>query len=193
MRIVAGHYRGTPLKTAPGLSTRPTSDRVREALFNILAHGDFAGFSLEGARVLDLFAGSGALGLEALSRGARYALFVEEAADARAAIRDNIEAMKLTGQTKIFRRNATALGPCPTGSGGTFDLLFADPPYNKGLVEPALASALDGGWLAPHAVLVLESSTGDPPALDPRFKAIDTRSYGDTLVTFAGLARVQEK
>jgi len=188
MRIVAGQFRGAAIKTAPGLETRPTSDRVREALFNILTHGDFDGFSLEGTRVLDLFAGSGALGLEALSRGARFALFVEEDGAARAAIRGNIEALKLTGATKVFRRNACALGPCPAGSGGAFDLVFADPPYHKGLIEPALESAFDGGWIAPRAILILESSTSDPPQLGAPFALRDRRSYGDTLVTFAGLA-----
>lgn len=191
MRIVAGRFRGAALRTAPGLNTRPTSDRVREALFNILAHRDFDGFSIEGARVLDLFAGSGALGLEALSRGARFALFVEEDGAARAAIRDNIEALKLTGATKIFRRDARALGPCPAGSGGAFDLVFADPPYHKDLIAPALESARAGGWLAPHAVLVLESSTDDPPQLAAPFTRRDARSYGDTLVTFAGLAAAE--
>ncbi len=191
MRIVAGTFRGTPIKTAPGRSTRPTSDRVREAIFNILAHGDFGTFSLEGARVLDLFAGSGALGLESLSRGARYALFVEEAADARAAIRDNIEALKLTGATKIFRRDATSLGPCPPGSGGAFDLVFADPPYHKGLIERALVSARAGGWVSDSAVLVLESSTSDAPALATPVQVRDARSYGETLVTFATLASAE--
>ncbi len=113
MRIVGGDFKGRALFAPPGSTTRPTSDRVRESIFNILAHGDYA---LEGARVIDLFAGTGAMGLEALSRGAVHALFVEEAAAARAAIRRNVEALNLTGRTRTFRRDATSLGPIPRAS-----------------------------------------------------------------------------
>jgi 16S rRNA (guanine966-N2)-methyltransferase len=188
MRIVSGRHRGLTLNAPEGLATRPTSDRVREALFNILVHGDFDGFKLDGARVLDLFAGSGALGLEALSRGARYVLFVEDAAPARASIHVNVESMQATGHTRIYRRDATALGPCPANAGGAFNLVFADPPYLKGLIEPALESALGGGWIAPGAILVLESSLADPPKLAAPFMPLDARSYGETLVTFARLS-----
>src|SRR5215510_16048942 len=123
MRIIAGKFRGASIEAPKGLATRPTSDRVRQALFNVLEHGA-PQFDFAGARVLDLFAGSGALGLEAMSRGARFCLFVEESADARAAIRRNVEAIRLTGVTKIWRRDATKLGAA--GTLAPFDLVFLD-------------------------------------------------------------------
>jgi len=181
MRIIAGRHRGHALLAPPGLKTRPTSDRLRESIFNILAHR--AGFSLEDAKVLDLFAGTGALGLEALSRGARFALFIEEAAGARAAIRDNVEALGLTGCTKLFRRDATTLGPMPPSAGGPFGLVFCDPPYGRDLAPPALLSALEGGWLAQGALCVVETARED--TLSPAgFEIIDTRDYGETKITF---------
>jgi 16S rRNA (guanine966-N2)-methyltransferase len=167
-----------------GAAVRPTSDRVREAIFNILAHG-IADFALEDARVLDLFAGSGALGLEALSRGAAHCLFVEQAASARASIRRNVEALGLTGVTKIFRRDATDLGTAPHGVAAR--LAFLDPPYGKGLAEPALRSLSAGGWLASGAVIVIEEAKTTPLALPPPYRAIDQRIWGDTQVSFASL------
>jgi 16S rRNA (guanine966-N2)-methyltransferase len=181
MRIVAGRYRGRPLVAPRSEATRPTSDRVREAVFNILAHG-VPGFTLEGARVLDLFAGTGALGLEALSRGAAFCLFVEESAEARGLIRRNVEALGLEGATRIFRRDATALGPA--GTMAPFSLTFLDPPYGRGLTERALAAALAGGWLAPGAVVVVEEQAGAPFALPAGFAPLDGRTYGDTQVVF---------
>ncbi|HEX7775924.1 MAG TPA: RsmD family RNA methyltransferase, partial [Parvibaculum sp.] len=141
MRVVGGLHRGRAIAAPPGQLVRPTSDRVRESLFNILAHHDFGTFDLEGARVLDLFAGTGALGIEAISRGASFALFVDDAAEARAAIRENMEALGLTGNAKLYKRDATALGPRPGSVGPAFSLLFADPPYGKGLAQRALISA----------------------------------------------------
>ena len=182
MRIVGGRFRGRALATPGDDRTRPTSDRVRESVFNILAHG-IAGFSLEGVRVLDLFAGTGALGVEALSRGAAYCLFVEEDADARGTIRRNVEAFGLTGVTKIFRRDATALGPAENR--GTFGLVFLDPPYGKGLAERALASAAAGAWLAQHAVAVIEEHKGTAITLPAGFTTLDARAWGDTQVVFA--------
>jgi 16S rRNA (guanine966-N2)-methyltransferase len=181
MRIVGGRFRGRTLAAPGDARTRPTSDRVREAIFNILAHG-IADCELEGARVLDLFAGTGALGLEALSRGAAYCLFVEEDAEARALIRRNVEALGLTGATKIFRRDATDLGPA--GRQGGFALAFLDPPYGQGLAERALASAAEGGWLAAGAIAVVEERKGAAIALPAGYAAIDTRSWGDTEVLF---------
>lgn len=181
MRIVGGRFRGRPIVAPSGTLTRPTSDRVREALFNILAHG-IESFSLEGARVLDLFAGSGALGLEALSRGAAYCLFVEDNADARGAIRQNVEALGLTGVSKVWRRDATRLGPAAPMV--PFQLLFADPPYGKGLGELALAAALQGGWLASGAICVLEERSDAAIALDAGFERLDTRTYADTALHF---------
>lgn len=182
MRIVAGRFRGAQIEAAKGTVTRPTSDRVRQALFNVLEHGS-AEVNFEGARVLDLFAGSGALGLEALSRGARFCLFVEDAAEARAAIRRNVEALALTGATKIWRRDATKLGPAGTMQG--FDLIFCDPPYGKGLGSKALVAAAQGGWIGPGAIAVHEERADADIAWPPEFEEIDRRRYGDTLIAIA--------
>ncbi|KAB2919117.1 MAG: 16S rRNA (guanine(966)-N(2))-methyltransferase RsmD [Hyphomicrobiaceae bacterium] len=182
MRIVGGRFRGRTLAAPEAEGTRPTSDRVREAVFNILTHG-IEGFALEGAKVLDLFAGTGALGLEALSRGAAFCLFVEEGAAARAVIRRNIETLGLTGVTKIFRRDATSLGPA--GNRGDATLAFLDPPYGRGLAERALASAAEGGWLADGAVAVIEERKGSAVALPAGFAWLDRRQWGDTEVLFA--------
>jgi len=181
MRIVAGTLRGRPLITPTHGGLRPTADRVREAVFNILAHG-IAGFSLAGARVVDLFAGTGALGLEALSRGAAFCVFVEDDADARAIIRRNVEALGLTGQTRIFRRDATDLGLA--GARDVASLMFLDPPYGRGLANLALASAVAGGWLSPGAIIVAEERADEmiePPA---PLALIDRRIYGDTQIVF---------
>jgi 16S rRNA (guanine966-N2)-methyltransferase len=182
MRIVAGSLRGRALVAPADAAVRPTSDRVREALFNILEHG-IADFSIAGRRALDLFAGTGALGLEALSRGAAFCLFVEEDAAARGLIRRNIEALGLTGITKVFRRDATDLGPA--GNRGGFGLAFLDPPYGQGLAERALASAARGGWLAPGAVVAIEESRRAAVALPAGFTALDQRTWGDTQVVLA--------
>jgi 16S rRNA (guanine966-N2)-methyltransferase len=181
MRIVAGRFRGAALVGPKGQDIRPTGDRVRESLFNILAHG-IEGAEIEGARVLDLFAGTGALGLEALSRGAAYVHFVEDNADARGLIRRNIEALGATGATRIYRRDATKLGPA--GTLKPFGLVFADPPYGKGLGERALQSALAGGWLLPDAIAIVEERADAEFALPSGFALIDERTYGDTAIRF---------
>jgi 16S rRNA (guanine966-N2)-methyltransferase len=181
MRVVAGKFRGRAIAAPGHEGLRPTSDRVRESVFNILAHG-IADFELEGARVIDLFAGTGALGLEALSRGAAYCLFVEDSADARALIRTNIEAFGLSGETRIFRRDATDLGPA--GNMEPYSLAFLDPPYGKGLGEKALAILAEGKWLTPGAICVLEDRVGVNVNLPPAFERLDTRTYGDTEVRF---------
>lgn len=181
MRIVGGRFRGASLAAPKSHDIRPTSDRVREAVFNILAHG-IEGLDIEGARVLDLFAGTGALGLEALSRGASYVHFVEDSAEARGLIRRNIEALGAIGATRIYRRDATKLGAI--GTLRPFDLVFADPPYGKGLGEKALASALAGGWLTPHAAAIVEERA-DKAFIPPSgFSLIDRRVYGDTAIHF---------
>lgn len=185
MRIVGGRLRGRPLAAPADDAIRPTSDRVREAVFNILAHG-IEGFAIDGVRVLDLFAGTGALGIEALSRGAAYCLFVEEGAEARALIRRNIEAFGLTGVTKIYRRDATSLGAA--SSQGVFGLALLDPPYDKGLGERALVSAAMGGWLAAGGVVVAEERKGATVALPQGFAELDRRTWGDTQVVFARYA-----
>lgn len=162
MRIVAGQYKGRQIEAPKTDATRPTSDRARESLFNVLAHADWAP-PLEGARVIDLFAGSGGLGLEAISRGAGFCLFVDTASAARGAIRQNVEALGLYGCTRIHRRSATGLGDLPAGLGDPFSLVFLDPPYRKGLVEPCLESLRAGLWLAPNALLVIETASDETP------------------------------
>lgn len=183
MRIVGGRLGGRTLHAPSGLAVRPTGERVREALFNILAHGDYP---LEGARVIDLFAGSGALGLEAISRGAAYALFVEDGAASRAAIRRNVESLALTGATRIFRRDATKLGAIPAGI-APFALAFLDPPYDRGLVVPCLRSLFEGGWLAQDAALVIETRDSETLEIPPAFTLMEERIYGDTKLWFLKL------
>jgi 16S rRNA (guanine966-N2)-methyltransferase len=180
MRIVGGRLRGRALAgPKPGIGgIRPTSDRLRESLFNILAHAyDDA---VEGARVLDLFAGTGALGFEALSRGAAFALMVDDGTEARGLIRENQMALGLAGISRIFRRDATRLGGISGMS--PFDLVFCDPPYRKGLGETALASAREGGWLAPGALVVLEEALDAAIALPEGFEELERREYGETQV-----------
>lgn len=186
MRIVAGKFRGRAIASPEHEGLRPTSDRVRESVFNILAHG-IEGFDIEGVRVLDLFAGTGALGIEALSRGAVYCLFVEQDADARGLIRQNVEAFGLTGVTRIFRRDATSLGPA--GRADQFGLVLCDPPYGQGLGEKALKAAADGGWLVDGAIAVLEEREGVAIALPAHFEEIDRRTWGQTQVAFARYGR----
>ena len=180
MRVVGGELRGRALATPRDHAIRPTTDRAREAVFNVLAHR--FGDRLESSRVLDLFAGTGALGIEALSRGASYCVFIEESAEGRGLIRTNVETFGLTGRTKIFRRDATGLGDA--GTMGPFGLVFADPPYGKGLGERALRSARSGGWLAPRALCVVEeaASAAFEPGLG--FSVVDERSYGETVIRF---------
>jgi 16S rRNA (guanine966-N2)-methyltransferase len=190
VRIVGGKYRGMILAAPKDERVRPTSDRVREALFNVLAHNDFGtGFRIEGARVLDLFSGTGALGLEALSRGAKYALLVDDHAESRGLIRRNVETMNATGATKIWRRDATALGDMPPNAGGPFDLVFLDPPYRKDLVRRALASAQGGKWLADNAIAVAEMAADENFIAPPGFDPLDERTYGDTKVLVMKVAR----
>ena len=180
MRVVGGRLRSRPIAGPKGQGLRPTADRLREALFNILAHA--YGDPVSGARVLDLFAGTGALGIEAVSRGAAFVLFVDDGVEARALLRDNSETLGLGGVTRIFRRDATKLGPVAPLE--PFTLAFLDPPYGKGLAEKALASARAGGWLKPEALVVVEE------AADAGFKApegydeLERRAYDDTEFTF---------
>lgn len=180
MRIVGGAFRGRSLAAPRSDRIRPTTDRTREAVFNVIAHS-FPG-RLEGARVLDLFAGTGALGLEALSRGAAHCLFVEESAEGRALLRTNIETFGLQGRTRIFRRDATDMGAA--GNMAPFALVFADPPYGGGLAERALEGALAGGWLATDALVVVEEAAASPFEPPAGLDAVDRRDYGDTCVTF---------
>ncbi|KFE34814.1 16S rRNA (guanine(966)-N(2))-methyltransferase RsmD [Thioclava atlantica] len=183
MRIIGGARRGLKLADVGEGDTnahlRPTTDRVRESIFNLLINGSH-GNPVPGARVLDLFAGTGALGLEALSRGAARVAFVDDGAVSRALLRRNIEAMQAMGVTDVWRRDATRMGP---NRGPGYDLVFLDPPYGMGLGEKAIASCLEGGWLAPGATIVWEEST--PPLLPAPLIQLDQRRYGDTFVTLA--------
>jgi 16S rRNA (guanine966-N2)-methyltransferase len=180
MRIVGGRWRGRALTGPDTQAIRPTADRLRESLFNILIHGH--GDPMSDARVLDLFAGTGALGLEALSRGAAFVLFVDEGAQARALLRGNVEALGAGGVTRIFRRDATKLGPARPVE--PFSLVFADPPYGRDLAAPALASAREGGWLAPEALVVVEESAAAGFAAPDGFTEIERRQYDDTEFVF---------
>jgi len=184
MRIVAGTLKGRGIVVPKGDDLRPTSDRVREAIFNVLAHG-IDDFELAGATVLDLFAGTGALSFEALSRGAHSAVLVEISPSARAAIQENVANLGVGGITRIFRRDATSLGKAQGRE--RFSLVLADPPYGKGLAETALASALAGGWLEPRAIVVVEESAETPFAPPSPLVEIDRRQYGGTTVVFARL------
>jgi 16S rRNA (guanine966-N2)-methyltransferase len=180
MRIVGGRFRGRAFKGPASDAIRPTSDRLRETIFNILAHG--YGDPVEGARVLDLFSGTGAMGLEALSRGAAFALFVDESAAARGFIRENVEALGVGGQSRLFRRDATRMGPAAPNE--PFSLVFCDPPYGKGLAERALAAAAAGGWLVNDALIVVEEA-GDAAVKWPEgFALIEARDYGEAQVAF---------
>ena len=181
MRIVGGTLKGRPLAAPRTYAVRPTADRLRESLFNILLHA--YGLPEEPTRVLDLFAGTGALGLEALSRGAAFALFVEEGVEGRGLIRRNVEALGLTGRTRLFRRDATRLGPA--GNIPPFHLVFCDPPYGRGLGERALASAAEGGWIAPGGIVVLEEDAAARVELSPAFAVLERREAGGSQLLFA--------
>lgn len=179
MRIVGGRHRGRALAAPKSQGIRPTSDRLRETLFNILAHA--YGDPVANARVLDLFSGTGALGLEALSRGAKFVLFVDDGAEARALIRQNVEALGAAGASKIFRRDATKLGDVHPNE--PYTLAFLDPPYEKGLAELSLASARDGGWLTKDALVVVEEKAG--AFVTPQgFEEIERRAYDETEIVF---------
>lgn len=179
MRIVGGRLGGRPLKGPSSNRIRPTSDRLRESLFNIIEH-TYGGIAE--ARVVDLFAGTGALALEALSRGARFALLVDDGAEARALIRDNIETLGLGGATRIFRRDARKLGEAPPGP--HFDLAFLDPPYGQELAEPALAALADGGWLSDDALVVVEEASAAVVVAPSGYRVEATRVFGDTQIVF---------
>jgi 16S rRNA (guanine966-N2)-methyltransferase len=176
MRIVGGRLRGRTLAAPKSQAIRPTADRLRETLFNILVHR-YAD-PVTGALVLDLFAGTGALGLEALSRGASFALFIDNAAEARALMRENVAALGVGGASRIFRRDATRLGEAR--GLGPFSLVFLDPPYGRGLAEQALASALAGGWIAPNALVVVEEAVKAAFAAPEGFHALERRGFDDT-------------
>ena len=183
MRIVSGEFRGKTLAAPAGAATRPTSDRARQAIFNILEHAPWSD-GVRDKRVIDLFAGSGALGFEALSRGAAFCLFVETDEAARGAIRENVDALGLFGRTRVHRRDATQLGVRPGADGPAFELAFLDPPYAKGLGETALARLASGGWLAPGAVAMFERGVGEAAFEVAGYEKLDARDYGAARVHF---------
>ncbi len=183
MRIVAGSLKGRAIVTPEGQNTRPTSDRARQAIFNVLEHASWAE-GLHDARVIDLYAGSGALGFEALSRGAAFCLFVDTDDGARGAIRENMDAYGLFGRCRVHRRSATDLGPRPGSAGEAFTLAFLDPPYAKGLGEQTLARLLEGGWLAPGAIVVFERGSDEPEIDTLGYERLDARDYGAARVLF---------
>jgi len=180
MRIVGGRLRGRALAAPKSQAIRPTSDRLRESLFNILAHA--YGDPVDGARVLDLFAGTGALGIEAISRGAGFCLFVDDGAEARALIRQNVDALGLGQVTRVFRRDATKLGAAHPVE--PFGLVFLDPPYRKGLALPALAALHDGGWLLPGALVVVEEAADAELVAPTGYAELERRTYDDTAIVF---------
>lgn len=182
MRIVAGDLRGRPIRTPSGEATRPTSDRARQAIFNILEHAPWSP-GLEGARVLDAFAGSGGMGLEALSRGARECLFIDRAEPALAAVRDNVAAFGLGERARLLRQDATRLARRSPAE-APFDLVFLDPPYGKGLGQMALGALHGGGWLADGAVVVLEVGADEAAPAPAGCELLDERRYGAATVMF---------
>lgn len=183
MRIVAGSLKGRAIVAPEGRNTRPTSDRARQAVFNVLEHAAW-GEPLGGARVIDLYAGSGALGFEAMSRGAAFCLFVEIDDDARGAIRENADAYGVMGATRVHRRSATDLGVRPGSAGEAFDLAFLDPPYGQGLGEQTLARLAEGDWLKPGALVVFERGSDEPEIETPGYERLDARDYGAARVLF---------
>jgi len=178
VRVVGGRLKGRVLAAPCSRAIRPTSERLRESIFDILEHRHSG--RIEGTRVVDLFAGSGALAIEALSRGARFALFVDNAAEARALIRANVEALALGGVTRIWRADATKLGAAPAA--GAFGIAFLDPPYGQGLARPALTALIEGGWLEPDALCVVEQAANAEIVAPPGLAVADERVYGDTRI-----------
>ncbi|MGI8569887.1 MAG: 16S rRNA (guanine(966)-N(2))-methyltransferase RsmD [Methylocella sp.] len=181
MRIVGGRLKGRALQRPDSDAIRPTSDRLRETVFNILAHA--YGNPVADTRVIDLFAGTGAMAIEALSRGAAFALLVDQDARACAIIRANFAALELGGAARILRRDARKLGAAPEGE--SFSLAFLDPPYAKGFVPPTLKALRDGGWLGKDALVVIEERAGAEVAVPDGFVLVETRRFGVTQVVFA--------
>ena len=181
MRIIGGRWRGRTLVAPKTMAVRPTSDRLRETLFNVLIHAYED--PVRGARVLDLFAGTGALGLEALSRGSAYALFVDDSTEGRGLVKANVDALGAAGISKVFRRDATRLGSAHPNA--PFSLAFCDPPYGRDLAPRALASALSGGWLTAGARVIVEEEAAAAVPMPTGIALLETRDYGDTKLIFA--------
>ena len=186
MRIVGGKSKGRHIVAPSGKATRPTSDQARESIFNILSHADWSP-TLEDALIIDVFAGSGALGLEAMSRGAAFCLFVETEPKARAAIRENTTNMGLGGVTRLHRRDATKLRIEPNNLKGPFTHIFLDPPYNKNLARPVLRKLGEQGLIADGAVIIYEMGKDEEPNLHD-YQVHDTRTWGAAKVVFMGIS-----
>jgi len=184
MRIIGGAHKGRKLSVPKGRESRPTTDRVRESLFNTLEHGAFLPAGLEGLRVLDLFAGTGALGLEALSRGAVFACFVESAPGPRACLERNIDILGVRSNTALLHCDATRLVPVISSVDGPFDLAFLDPPYARNLGQGALASMLKNGWLTSQAIVIYEMARSESAPDGTDFTTLDERLYGKTKISF---------
>ena len=182
MRIVSGRWKGKALVAPQGSGTRPTSDKARQAVFNILEHAPWS-MGLHEALVLDVFAGTGALGLEALSRGAHSCLFIDHDPDARAILTTNIEACAAQGISRVWKRDATCLGAMPASANGPFDLVFVDPPYGKGYDVAAL-KGLSDGWLKADGLIVLERGRTEPRLDTADFEIVDHRDYGAAQILF---------
>ncbi|MFC1674190.1 16S rRNA (guanine(966)-N(2))-methyltransferase RsmD [Pseudomonadota bacterium] len=179
MRIVAGKHKGRPLSAPKGRDTRPTSDRAREAIFNVLDHGPGPG--LNGARVADLFAGTGALGLEALSRGAEHCIFVESQRGAMRTLRDNIHLLGEDAATTLVDKKAANIAVPP---GGPVDYAFLDAPYDQGLSEPALQALAENGWLNDNCVILVEVAKSEALSPPPGFEVIKEKTYGAARAVF---------
>ena len=180
MRVIGGRLRGRNIAGPSTQAIRPTQDRLRESLFNILMHA-YENPMLD-ARVLDLYAGTGALGIEAVSRGAKFTLFVDNGSEARALLRDNVESLGLGGVTKVYRRDASDPGPAHPVE--PFALVFIDPPYRQKLAEKSLVALRDGGWLVPDALVVVEEAKDAGFAAPEGYEELERRAYDDTEFTF---------
>jgi 16S rRNA (guanine966-N2)-methyltransferase len=190
VRIVGGRHRGRRLEAPPSAGVRPTSDRVREAVFNLLLHAGFAARVdgapvLDGARVLDAFCGTGALGLEALSRGAASVAFLDNAPSSLAVVRRNLALLGEAEAATVVRADCARPPLAPPVAQSAADLVFLDPPYRQGLVAPALSALAERGWIAPGALCVVEEAADTPPDLPDGWAILDMRTYGETTVTFA--------
>jgi 16S rRNA (guanine966-N2)-methyltransferase len=180
VRIVGGEFRGRSLAVPKSNTIRPTADRTRESLFNILSHAYPE--AIDGTRMMDIFAGTGAVGLEGASRGCRHVLFVESSVEGRGLLWENIDALGLHGRTRMLRRDATDLGS--VGNLEPFELLFADPPYGEGLGEKAFKAAADGGWLVPGALAILEERADVVVDMPPAYLFLEVRTFGDSKMHF---------
>jgi len=180
VRIVGGEFRGRSLAVPKSNAIRPTADRTRESLFNILSHAYPE--AIDATRMMDLFAGTGAVGLEGASRGCRHVLFVESSVEGRGLLWENIDALGLHGRTRMLRRDATDLGG--VGNLEPFDFLFADPPYGQGLGEKAFAAAAKGGWLVPGALAILEERADVVVNAPSDYVLLEVRTFGDSKMHF---------